>query len=182
MKEETMSDSVKINTVIDSLKRCALGDIKKASTGGSKMGAFILCSCLIDAMAGFIKGADTERSDYKNFVRDYLSSYVPENLYNDLRCKLVHSYSEGGSYLFVDAKSHLHLQINNGKTIINLENFIIDIENALSGFSRKLQDSNETTLRQNAIQRLDNNGIIQVFTLSLSGATSSLTPPVSGAP
>ncbi len=177
-----MSDPVKIATIIESLKHCALGDIKKASTGGSKVGAFILCSCLIDAMAGFIKGADTGQRDYKDFVRDYLSSYVPENLYQDLRCKLVHSYSEGGSYLFVDAKSHLHLQKNNGKTIINLENFIDDIENALNEFSRKLQDPSETALRQKAIQRLDNNGIIQVFTLSLPGATSSLTPPVSGAP
>ena len=105
-----MSDFAKISTIINSLTCCALGDIKKASSGGSKMGAFILCSCLIDAMAGFVKGADTIHTDFKNFVRDYLPSYRPNELYHDLRCKLVHSYSEGGSYLFTDAKGHLHLQ------------------------------------------------------------------------
>ncbi len=94
----------------------------------------------------------------------------------------MHSYSEGGSYLFVDAKSHLHFQRNYGKTIINLENFIEDIENALNEFGKILQDPNETTLRQNAIRRLDNNGIIQVFQLSLLDETATLTPSVSGAP
>lgn len=177
-----MSDFAKISTIINSLTCCALGDIKKAFSGGSKMGAFILCSCLIDAMAGFVKGADTIHRDFKIFVRDYLPSYRPNELYHDLRCKLVHSYSEGGSYLFTDAKGHLHLQNSNGKTLINLENFIDDIENALNEFSRKLQDPTEISMRQKAIQRLDNNGVIQVFPVSLYSGISSLTPPVSGAP
>jgi len=63
------------------------------------MGAFILCSCLIDAIAGFRKGCDTDRYDYKGFIYKNMTSYDKEKMYSDLRCKLVHSYSEGGSYL-----------------------------------------------------------------------------------
>ena len=163
-----MTDADKINVIIESLKANALGDIKRASNGGSKMGAFILCSCLIDAMAGFVKGADTTRTDYINFVSNYLTKYDPNSLYTDLRCKLVHSYSEGGSYLFVDAKPHLHFTQQNTKTIINLENFIDDIEQSLETLKSKLTDITETGLRQNAVTRFDSNGIIQVFTINFS--------------
>jgi hypothetical protein len=163
-----MTDEDKIKIVIESLTSNALGDVKRASGGGSKMGAFILCSCLIDAMAGFVKGADTTRTDYISFVRDYLTKYDPNSLYTDLRCKLVHSYSEGGSYLFVDAKPQLHFTQQNSKTIINLEDFIADIEKSLETLRDKLSDVNEIALRQNAVTRFDANGIIQVFSVNFS--------------
>jgi len=86
-----MTEADKINVIIESLKANALGDIKRASNEGSKMGAFILCSCLIDAMAGFVKGADTTRTDYMIFISNYLTKYDPNSLYTDLRCKLVHT-------------------------------------------------------------------------------------------
>jgi hypothetical protein len=154
-----------------------LKDIKKASDGGSKIGAFILCSCLIDALAGFLKGKNTNKSNYKDFVRDYLSSYNPENLYKDLRCKLVHSYSEGGSYFFTDQNNSRHLQNYDGKQVINLENFIQDIESALDNIENKIKKSHEVVLRQNIIQRYDNNGVIQIHHQT---GTSTLTPPLSG--
>lgn len=172
-----MNDTDKINNVFHSLRCHALEDIKRASDGGSKMGAFILCSCLIDALAGFLKGGDTNNSDYKHFVQDCLSSYNPENLYRDLRCKLVHSYSEGGSYFFTDQNNSWHLQNYNGKQVINLENFIQDIESALDYIENKIQNSNEVALRQNVIRRYDSNGVIQIYH---QNGTSTSTPPLSG--
>lgn len=177
---------IKIKLIIDSLTKNALGDIKRASDGGSKMGAFILCSCLIDAVAGFIKGADTKEKDYEAFVKIYLPSYNPTKLYKDLRCKLVHSYSEGGSYLFVDNRPDLHLKVNDSKIIINLENFISDIESALAKFNDALLDHSKTDLRNTAISRLDRNGIIKVSTLPVFFGGPPVTgsfgfsPPVSG--
>lgn len=172
-----MNDNEKINHVFHSLRCHALEDIKRASDGGSKMGAFILCSCLIDALAGFLKGGDTNNSDYKNFVQNYLSSYNPENLYRDLRCKLVHSYSEGGSYFFTDQNNSQHLQNYNGKQVINLENFIQDIESALNNIKSRIQNSHEVALRQKVIQRYDNNGVIQIHHQT---GTSTSTPQLSG--
>jgi hypothetical protein len=125
-------NQTKLNHIKFALYDMAFLDIKRSSAGQSKMGAFILASCFIEYMAGFIAGRETTNKDYKQFVKDYLpSTYDPEKLYSDLRCKLVHNYSEGGSYMFVDAKPALHGQKNGTKMIINLENFIDDIEAAL---------------------------------------------------
>lgn len=179
-----MTDDDKISTIINSLKDNALGDIKRASTGGAKMGAFMLCSCLIDAIAGFMKGSDTNHADYKCFVCKYMTAYNKDDIYTDLRCKLVHSYSEGGSYWFTDNKRSLHLsKHSDGKTIVNLENFIEEIESALNAYASDLQNKVNQAARASAIKRYDGNGIIQVVPQPVlaTGSTAGL-PPLSGAP
>ncbi len=61
-------------------------------------------------------------------------------LYKDLRCRLVHNYSEGGSYFFTDNHSELHkAETTEGKVILNLENFIVDIESALQAYFNELR-------------------------------------------
>ena len=162
-----MTDDEKILKIVQSLTVHALGDIKRASSGGCKLGAFILSSCLIDAMAGFVKGQDTIRKDYINFVTRYMPAYDGNKLYYDLRCKLVHSYSVGGSYIFLDAKPEHHMKISGTKIIINLENFVSDVENALKKFCKRLQNPYETQLRLKALKRLDNNGIVGVVELNM---------------
>ncbi len=162
-----MTDKEKIEVIVNSLTINALGDINHASAGGSKMGAFILSSCLIDAISGFEKGADTTKADYIAFVQKRLPSYDATKLYEDLRCKLVHSYSEGGSYSFVDGKPQLNGNLCGGKTIINLENFVDDITTALSAFTSDIRGADHA-LRANAIARLDGNGVIRVQTVQLT--------------
>lgn len=173
-----MTDDEKISTIIYSLKTHALGDIKRASEGGSKLGAFMLCSCLIDAMAGFIKGADSNREDYKNFVDNYLPNYNRDSLYHDLRCKLLHNYSEGGSYVFIHEQPALHLRPYpfDQRSYINLDNFLADVESALESLSSKLLEPSETMLRCNAVARYDQSNIIQVFTMP----SIIINPPASG--
>jgi hypothetical protein len=136
-------------------------DIKRASAGQSKMGAFILASCFIDYMAGFIAGRETTGKDYKQIVKDYLPSlYDPEKLYKDLRCKVVHNYSEGGSYIFVDAKPALHGQKVDSKIVINLENFIDDLEVALRKMFKDLDTVSGK--QQNAEERYDKIGLLGI--------------------
>jgi hypothetical protein len=156
-----MTDDEKIEAIIYSLETHALGDIQRASAGASKMGAFILCSCLIDAISGFEKGSDTTRTDYTKFVGKRLGAYNATNLYTDLRCKLVHSYSEGGSYSFIDGQSQLHGASHGSKTVINLENFIADITAALAAFAADIRGA-DTALRIKALNRLNSNGVIGV--------------------
>ena len=105
-----MSEEI-INHIKTTLEEMAFNGIKQASAGGSKMGAFILGSCFIDCLAGFVYGRQANGHDYKKFVRDYLKSYDPVKLYKDLRCALVHNYTEGGSYVFVAARPTLHGQL-----------------------------------------------------------------------
>ena len=178
-----MTDDEKIEAIIYSLTTHALGDIRRASEGKSKMGAFILCSCLIDALSGFEKGSDTQGADYISFVGKRLASYNGSDLYKDLRCKLVHSYSEGGSYSFVDAEPQLHGATHGGRIVINLENFIAEVQGALEAFATDIRGA-DVTLRGKALARLNSNGVIGVGVaqvVSLPQNTSTTTATISGA-
>lgn len=83
-----MEKRVVIEHIKHALYDMAFLDIKKASSGSSKTGAFILSSCFIDYMAGFVCGKETTHKEYKDFVRQYLPHYDPEKLWDDLRCTL----------------------------------------------------------------------------------------------
>jgi hypothetical protein len=161
-----------IDHIKTALNDMAFDGIKKAYAGGSKMGTFILGSCFIDCMAGFVYGRPAEGNDFKTFVREYLPSYDDEKLWNDLRCRLVHDYSEGGSYVFVNSLPDLHRcqTVEGDRTVINLENFIDDLEGAM----RKLLNEIETVhaKREKAFKRYRHKirdrelGILQVGKLS----------------
>ncbi|MDQ7838806.1 MAG: hypothetical protein RDU59_10015 [Thermodesulfobacteriota bacterium] len=155
-----MSQAI-INLIKNALYDGAFLDIKKASSGNSKIGAFILASCFIDYMAGFVCGRETKPKDYKDFVSHYLPSiYNPSKLYKDLRCRLVHNYSEGGSYWFKDNKPELHGKTMNGRTIINLENFIDDLGKA---FNKLLEEiKSDPSRKQKAVDRYNSIGLLCV--------------------
>jgi hypothetical protein len=157
---------MKINQVIvdhikNALRDMALMDIKRASSGNSKIGAFILASCFIDYMAGFAFGRKTTKHEYEAFVSHYLPPiYNPSKIYKDLRCGLVHNYSEGGSYWFVDNKPQLHGQIVNGRIIVNLKNFVDDLEKALNKLLDEIQSDQSKQLK--AIARYNSIGLLCV--------------------
>ena len=168
-----MSQEDTIEKIETGFREMALDGIKKASAGGSKMGAFILVSCFIDCMAGFVKGgkANTTKDDYKDFVKNYLPSYNKENMYHDLRCKLVHNYSEGGSYVFVADLSDLHQKpAKNGKSYINLEDFICDVEHAMKRLLREIKTINK--MQTKAIDRFNQVGLLKK--ISIDKRTGSL--------
>lgn len=150
-----------IKRIKTGFKNMALDGIKKASDGDSKMGAFILASCFIDCMTGYVRGGkeDTTKTDYKNFVEKYLPSYDPERLYRDLRCRLVHNYSEGGSYVFIANIPSRHLKPWNGKTFINLEDFIRDVEHAMRLLLREIKTIDK--MRRNAVDRFTQVGLLE---------------------
>lgn len=139
-------------------------DIIRASQGSSKMGAFILASCFIDYLAGFRYGKQTKGTDYQNFVESYLPNYNAKSLYKDLRCKLVHNYSEGGSYVFADGKATLHgTKLTDGRMIINLETFITDIEGAMARLFVEMEK--DAVVRSLAIKRFKHIGLIRIAAL-----------------
>lgn len=113
--------------------------IEQASISGTaKLAGFILGACFIDAMAGFYAGIDKKDSKtgsgdrFKNFVGKYMTTYDKERLWEDLRCGLVHSYAEGGTYAFTDAnKAGFHFnKTPQGLIILNLEDFCADLREA----------------------------------------------------
>jgi hypothetical protein len=145
-----------------SLYDMAFLDIKRASRGKSKMGAFILSSCFIEYLTGFRYGKETNNADYKNFVKDYLPKYDKEKLYKDLRCKLVHNYSEGGSYTFVDKHYKLHLnETQDNKIVLNLASFVKDLENAINKYFTELKSSD--ALYKLAVDRYFKLGLLGIM-------------------
>lgn len=142
-------------------------DIEKASIKGSaKLAGFILGACFIDAMAGFYGGvtratvSSGSGTRFKDFVSKYLSQYNSDSLWKDLRCGLVHSYAEGGTYVFTHAnKAGKHFnQISDGRIILNLEDFLNDLSSAYKKLSNDILNDRHTYA--NALKRFNSMGLM----------------------
>lgn len=102
IKQDLTDDQI-ISEIETALKGYNLGDIKRVSKRGLTIAGFILCSCLIDHIAGFryerihdkkgkVRGS---RKRYVDFVDGYMAQYgyEGEKLYDQLRCRVVHAYT-----------------------------------------------------------------------------------------
>jgi hypothetical protein len=124
---------------------------KSGGGGSTPLAAFILVSCAVDFLAGFMcgitsfqpKGGESSKN-YKAFVTRYLPQYDPGDVYNNIRCRLAHNYTIGGNMVL----THLHAERhdpkgNKGQKIINFENFFADFQAAANQyFSDLATDSN----------------------------------------
>lgn len=148
-------------------------DIEKASISGeAKLAGFILGACFIDTMAGFFAGVTKEKvgsesSDrFKDFVKKYLPEYDAEKIWSDLRCGLVHSYAEGGTYVFTDAnKAGFHFNSTAGrKIILNLEDFLSDLRKAYRDFRNDILMDNDIFLK--AKTRYESMGLMGLVSIN----------------
>src|SRR6266700_1184185 len=131
--------------VLGSIKRTyeATKDTQEKST---PLAAFILVSCAIDFLAGFMCGITSfspqpgeSSKNYKAFVTKYLPQYDPVDVYNHIRCRLAHNYTIGGDV----ALTHRNLAAHDpcgtkGRKIINFENFFADFQEAASAYFKEL--------------------------------------------
>ena len=92
-----MTDDQIIDQIVHSFSKYNLRDIQEINNNelDFTIAEFILCSCLIDQLSGFRYNTDKVGKRYKQFVKDYLPNYNSDELYDDLRNKLVHNYSVG---------------------------------------------------------------------------------------
>ncbi len=177
-----------MTNLIDRMKKSlydfALKDIKVSQKNGAPMGAFILASCLIDCLAGFrygISGTPGEVGEnYKNFINTYFEGkYDGQSVYKNIRCKLVHNYSEGGGYYFSNTGDLYHNVIYDGKTNIILDNFIQDLELAMNRYFTELISRDE--LQSIAKDRMDKLSLIEHHVIQGSTVNASpITITVSG--
>lgn len=131
-----------IQMLKESLISMAFTDIKKAYSGGSKMGTFILCVCFIDYFSTYYSGEEADSLIFAKFLEKYLPKYNKPKIYEFLRTQLVHYYSERG-YLFIDNYPEIHLFEYKNKIFINLKIFIDDIENATIEYFTDITQSDE---------------------------------------
>ncbi|HNY35974.1 MAG TPA: hypothetical protein PLD14_01720 [Candidatus Pacearchaeota archaeon] len=158
-----MSKQEIIKRITLSIKEMALGDVKRAMIGKSKMGSIILGSCLMDCLATFYYGNCSTGKNYRSFVDKFLPQYDSRNFYEDLRCKLVHDYSEGGSYVFKDNKpiEHLKKYKKSNKIIINLENFVEELEKIVDDYLKLI--TNDDVAYKNALKRIKSLGLLGII-------------------
>ena len=140
-----MTDDQIIDQIVYSFSNYNLRDIQEINNNqlDFTIAEFILCSCLIDQISGFRYNTDKVGKRYKQFVKDYLPNYNSDELYEDLRNKLVHNYSVGKHYGLTRKAHHLHLKEVNGLTHLNLEDFIEDLKIALNKYITELRNDND---------------------------------------
>jgi len=146
-----MSDDEIIDQIIHSFSKYNLRDIQEINNHELDfiIAEFILCSCFIDQVSGFRYNTDKVGKRYRQFVREYLSSYNSNELYEDLRNKLVHNYSVGSYYGLTRNAPSMHLKEVNGILNLNLENFISDLKAALDKYISELK--NDSSIRAKAL-------------------------------
>lgn len=146
-----MNEDEVISQIIKSLSEYNLRDIREINKSelDFTIAEFILCSCFIDQISGFRYNTSKVGERYRQFVSNYLPAYKPHELYKDLRNKLVHNYSIGSFYGITRRTSALHLKVVNRITVLNLENFILDLQQALDKYISELK--NDATIRANAM-------------------------------
>ena len=136
----------------------AIGDIIRATRGGSLVGAFIQCFCFLGYMseiAHILKIGEQARDNvlYKNFIEKYLPQYDNEKLYA-IRCALVHTYGYSDSmnkaklsgYSFQHKNPESHRIYADNIYCLNLCNFIFDIIKSTHTFFDEVEGKSEDDL------------------------------------
>ena len=102
------------------------------------------------------------KTRYIEFVNKFFPQhYDSEALYRDLRCKLVPCYSLGPDYVFHHNLPDMHFEKNLcGQTMLNMENFIDELEGAMNKYFSFLDKDNEVC--QNAIEKVKKDGIMGI--------------------
>lgn len=115
---------------------------KYGQGGSTPLAAFILVSCAIDFLAGFMcgiasfqPGRGESSKNYKAFVTRYLPQYDPEDIYNNIRCRLAHNYTIGQNVGLTHLNPRLHDPMGTrGRRIINFEDFCADFRAAADAY------------------------------------------------
>lgn len=150
-----------LNKIENSLRNLALRDIKEIGKLNTPIASFILCTCFIDQLSGFRYNSKKMRYRFEKFVDHYLEMYYPKKLCSDLRNKLVHNFSLGESYVITQEMDYAHNRQNKkgtGTVLLNLSNFIQDLEDAFNVYMLQLRTDPEC--RNNALLWFKEHNII----------------------
>lgn len=107
---------------------------------------------------------------YKDFIREYLmpinDCYNPEDIYKNLRCGLVHNYSDRiFKYHFVESrhqdKSAFHLMSDGKGIYFNVDNFYIDFMSMCRVFFKEAKNKEE--IQRNIFDFRSFVGFLHVF-------------------
>ena len=113
----TIQENVILNTIENSLRDFALGDIKKSRKANMVIASFILSFCFIGQLSAHrFFGEKPKLNDgekFKEFIKKYFNQgyhqYAGE-LYTDLRSRLVHNFSVTKKFALSEHNDLEHLK------------------------------------------------------------------------
>ena len=140
-----------------------ISDIERASIKGeAKTAGFILISCAIDFLATLHKGTKSNGKVYSRFIDAFFEDkdvYKGRELYDCLRCGLVHNYTiHHSKYILTHGHPDRHGELDGEKTILNLENFFDDLVKAKQRYLARLKASQD--LQENVKRQVSKVGVL----------------------
>ena len=130
---------------------------KDAQNGSTPLAAFILVSCAIDFIAGFLAGIPdfepgSAGANYKGFVKRYMPGYDPEDVYKNIRCRLAHNYTIGGGIGLIHLNPKVHDPLGSkGNKIINFDDFYSDFRKGAEEYFQDVETN--SALQTNFLRR-----------------------------
>jgi hypothetical protein len=130
---------------------------------------FILMSCAIDYLAGFLYGKSTKghvQSAYTDFIIKYFPpSYKPDDLYDSLRNGLVHMFTIKDKYYYLTHNHpELHLKQYSGtgspQIILNAESFRDDLSAAKDKYFDEVETRLDLDLLDHVVDRYTRDGFL----------------------
>jgi hypothetical protein len=113
-----------IKHVAANFSRIYLGGIPSLLNDDGAFLSFICSLTAIEALGGFVSPKDGNRARFQTFVQRYFPDPYPtqsDGLWK-LRNAAVHGFSPG-TYSLTHHNSHVHLTQNEGRTVLNAEDF-----------------------------------------------------------
>jgi len=146
-----------------------ISDIERASIKGeAKTAGFILISCAIDFLATLHKGTKSNGKVYSQFIDAFFEDkdvYKGRELYDCLRCGLVHNYTiHDSKYILTHGHPDRHGELDGGKIILNLENFFDDLVKAKQRYLARLKASKD--LQENVKRQVSKVGVLGLVPFS----------------
>lgn len=139
----TDNEKATIELIQKSLHDYAFGDIVKSRKQNMLIGSFALCFCFVNALSAhrYFNPNRIDRQDkirFVNFIKAYFDQryhQYAEQLYTDLRSRLVHNYAIGKKFAFTEGDSSYHLRVETDGTVyLLIDQFIIDIDDAFKKY------------------------------------------------
>ncbi len=153
--KQNQHNNAGLQQIEKSLREIAYADLLETVKHELVIPAFILCSCLIEQILTFRYGSiNIGSNEFQYFVKEYLPKYNGKALRDDLRNRLIHNFSLGETYILTHKNPNGHLKNYNSqrepiiKTILNLEDLVEDLGQALNTFCHQLKTDSQ--IRGNA--------------------------------
>lgn len=130
---------MKIGWIMKYLHEDIFPDAIKAVVGGGELAGLLLGFSIVDYLAGYFVGKQSQAKDFLAFIDRYFPKQYrlySKDIYDHLRSGLVHNLTllnpwiKSGTPFVLEKRSELHLQIYNDKVVFSTYHFIEDARRA----------------------------------------------------